>query len=180
MFKRSDQDESRAEPTVGGDPMPIAKPPAKGEHAAIGPSIRIKGDLAGDEDLVIQGQVEGTVSLPDNLLTVGSSGQLNATVSARVIDVEGRVEGDLNGQEQVVLRRAGNVRGNIVAPRVTLEDGCHFKGSIDMDAKPAGAQQAGFGNAKVADLKTASGATSGAATVSPSGASQDEPMGPRT
>ena len=57
----------------------------------------------------------------------------NATVNARVINVEGRVEGDLHGEEQVVLKRSANVQGNITAPRVTLEDGAKFKGSIDMD-----------------------------------------------
>ena len=162
MFKRSDPEESRAEPTMGVDgPAP---PPASGQSAAtIGPSIRIRGDLAGDEDLIVRGQVEGTISLPANLLTVGKEGQLSATVTARKIDVEGRVDGDLNGQEQVVLRRSGNVRGNIVAPRVTIEDGCHFKGSIDMDAKPA--ESGVFSDPKVADLKAAAGA--------------DDPMGPR-
>ena len=157
MFKRNENDESRAEPTVGVEPTPSVAPPASRGGATIGPSIRIKGDLAGDEDLVVRGQVEGTVSLPNNLLTVGKEGQLNAAVTARVIDVEGRVEGDLNGQEQVVLRRSGNVRGNIVAPRVTIEDGCHFKGSIDMDAKPADAGKGAFSDPKVADLKSAAG-----------------------
>ena len=148
MFKRSEPDSPREEPVVRADPSSAARGGAR-ERATIGPSIRIKGDLAGEEDLVVQGRVEGTISLPENLLTVGSEGQLNATVSARIIDVEGRVEGDLNGQEQVILRRSGNVQGNIVAPRVTIEDGCRFKGSIDMDA--AG-QQRGSGG-KVADLK---------------------------
>lgn len=159
MFKRNDNEEGRAEPTLDAAPASAATPaPAAGHPGAtIGPSIRIKGDLAGEEDLVVRGQVEGTVSLPSNLLTVGKEGQLNATVTARVIDVEGRVEGDLNGQEQVVLRRSGNVRGNIVAPRVTIEDGCHFKGSIDMDAGADAARAGGFSDPKVADLKTAAG-----------------------
>lgn len=157
MFKRNDNDEARAEPKLDAAPTPAAAPTAGTTGATIGPSIRIKGDLAGEEDLVVRGQVEGTVSLPNNLLTVGQEGQLNATVTARVIDVEGRVEGDLNGQEQVVLRRSGNVRGNIVAPRVTIEDGCHFKGSIDMDAGAESARGGGFSHPKVADLKTAAG-----------------------
>ena len=159
MFKRSDSEEERAEPIVGADTpaRPAARQPGQTGGATIGPSIRIRGDLAGEEDLVVRGHVEGTISLPANLLTVGKEGQISATVTARLIEVEGRVEGDLNGQEQVILRRSGNVRGNIVAPRVTIEDGCHFKGSIDMDAKPAQSAGGSFADPKVADLKAAAG-----------------------
>lgn len=175
MFKRNDTEDAREEPTMNpkapaASPPPAAAPkpaPSSGNGATIGPSIHIKGDMAGKEDVLVQGRVEGTISLPDNLLTIGKEGQINATVTARVINVEGRVEGDLNGQEQVVLKRSGNVQGNIVAPRVTLEDGCHFKGSIDMDAA-SGERRGGatFGN--VADLKTAAGSEdlSGKATKS--------------
>ena len=158
MFKRTENDEARAEPVVGTEPAPRMAPASGKPGATIGPSIRIKGDLAGEEDLIVRGHVEGTVSLPDNLLTVGKEGQLNATVTARVIEVEGKVEGDLNGQEQVVLRRSGKVRGNIVAPRVTIEDGCHFRGSIDMDVEAAAGKKPAFADSKVADLKSAAGA----------------------
>ncbi len=162
MFKRSDPEESRAEPTMRVESH--APAPASGRAATIGPSIRIRGDLAGDEDLVVRGEVEGTISLPANVLTVGEEGQISATVTALHLDSAGRVDGDLNGQEQVVLRRSGVVRGNIVAPRVTIEDGCHFKGSIDMEAKSAETSET-FSDPKVADLKAAAGA--------------DDPPGPR-
>lgn len=99
----------------------------------IGPSINIKGEVTGDEDLVIQGRVEGTVSLKGNELSVGQSGTVFADVEARVIRIEGEVTGDITGNEKVVISQSGNVKGNIVAPRVTLEDGAIFKGSIDMD-----------------------------------------------
>ena len=105
----------------------------------------------------MQGQVEGTISLRDNMLLVGKDGQINATVNARVINVEGKVEGDLNGEEQVMLQRSANVRGNIVAPRVTLEDGCKFKGSIDMDVEPKGKRA---GSENVASFKPAAGESS--------------------
>ncbi len=103
------------------------------EAATIGPSISIKGDLSGEEDLIVEGRVEGTIDLKQNNLTVGSEGRVNASVRANTISVEGEVEGDLSGDEQVIVRRSGNVQGNISAPRVTLEDGCKFRGSIDMD-----------------------------------------------
>jgi len=99
----------------------------------IGPSINIKGEVSGDEDLVIQGKVEGTIDLKGNELSIGQSGTVFADVEARVIRIEGEVTGDITGIEKVVVTASGNVKGNIVAPRVTLEDGAIFKGSIDMD-----------------------------------------------
>ncbi|MCA8967399.1 MAG: polymer-forming cytoskeletal protein [Planctomycetes bacterium] len=134
--------------------MPAANPPpsrAARDAATIGPSIHINGDLSGEEDLVVQGRVEGTITLKQNTLRVGKEGHVSATVRARVIDVEGRVEGDMNGEEQVVLHKSAQVTGNISAPRVTLEDGCRFKGSIDMDNVDA---QAGK-SPKVTDFKPA-------------------------
>jgi cytoskeletal protein CcmA (bactofilin family) len=101
--------------------------------ATIGPSIRIKGDLVGEENLVIEGQVEGTIHLDKNDLTIGSNGRVKANVHAKGVIVEGQLEGDILGKEKVVIRRTGNMRGNIVAPRVTLEDGAMFKGSIEME-----------------------------------------------
>jgi cytoskeletal protein CcmA (bactofilin family) len=103
----------------------------------IGPSITVKGEVSGDEDLLIQGQVEGTIHLSNNEVSVGESGKVSADIQARVAKVDGEVTGDINANEKVVISKSGNVRGNIVAPRVTLEDGAIFKGSIDMD--PAGA-----------------------------------------
>ena len=112
----------------------------------VGPSILVQGDMTGDEDLVIQGRVEGSISLKKNLVTVGKDGRVNATVNAQTIRVEGAVEGELRGKEQVIVTRTGSVSGNIVAPRVTLEDGCRFKGAIDMEGSDAG------GAGKVTDI----------------------------
>lgn len=103
----------------------------------IGPSINIKGEVTGDEDLLIQGSVEGTITLGNNAVSVGESGQVNADVHAKILKIDGTVTGDVTAVEKVVISKSGNVRGNIIAPRVTLEDGAVFKGSIDMD--PAGA-----------------------------------------
>ncbi len=99
----------------------------------IGPSIEIKGTVTGDEDLVVQGRVEGTIDLGDHQVTVGQSGRVTADIRAKVISIDGEVSGDLIGGEKVVISKSGRVRGNIVAPRMTLEDGALFKGSIDMD-----------------------------------------------
>lgn len=108
----------------------------------IGPSIIIKGEVTGEEDLLIQGKVEGTINLNGNQVSVGESGQVCADIHAKVVTVDGKVTGDITANEKVVISKSGNVRGNLVAPRVTLEDGAIFKGSIDMD--PAGA---GYGKA---------------------------------
>ena len=99
----------------------------------IGATITIKGDITGDENLLIEGKVEGTVDLNSNDLTIGQSGRVSANVMAKEIKIEGEVKGDISGNEKVVISKTGKVHGNIIAPRVTLEDGANFKGSIDMD-----------------------------------------------
>ena len=104
------------------------------DRAVIGPSISIKGELAGEEDLLIQGRVEGKIDLKKHNVTVGKNGRVKADIIGKVISIEGEVQGNLFGEEKIVLRQSGVVRGNITAPRVNLEDGAKFKGSIDMDS----------------------------------------------
>ena len=133
--------ESRREvPSLKSDPVPPVATPRKSEVSVVGSSLVIQGDMSGDEDLVVQGRIEGSITLKKNLVTVGKEGRVNATVNAKAIRVEGTVEGELRGKEQIIVTRTGSVNGNIVAPRVTLEDGCRFKGAIDMEgADPGGA-----------------------------------------
>jgi len=101
--------------------------------AMIGPSIHIKGDVSGEESLVIQGQVEGTINLKQNNLIIGQEGKVTATIHAHTITIEGVLKGDVFGEERVIVKKTGNVRGNISAPQVSLEEGAKFKGSMDMD-----------------------------------------------
>jgi len=107
----------------------------------IGQTIQIKGTVTGNENLVIEGKVEGSVDLSQNDLTIGQSGQVTADLVAKTVKIDGQVTGDISGQEKVIVSKTGKVQGNITAPRVTLEDGAKFKGAIDMDpgeqAKPA-------------------------------------------
>jgi len=112
---------------------PSNTPASSGRSALIGPGIRVKGDISGNENLVIEGQVDGKVLLDENHVEVGQTGRVNADITARVIKIAGEVRGDITGTEKVIISRSGNVHGNIVAPRMTLEDGAIFKGSIDMD-----------------------------------------------
>lgn len=102
---------------------------------AIGASIHIKGDVTGNEDLVIQGRVEGTINLKGHSVTISKSAKVKADIEANQIIVEGELTGDMNGDEKVVIRETGHAYGNIVAPRVTLEDGAMFKGSIEMEPR---------------------------------------------
>ena len=123
-----------APPRIEGVSMATERP---GDRAIIGPSITIRGDVTGDEDLVIQGRVEGKVDLAQHNVTVGVNGRIKANVLGRTVTVEGEVEGDLHAEEQIVIRKSAKVRGNVAAPRVTIEDGATFQGSIDMERKPA-------------------------------------------
>ncbi|MEN8162899.1 MAG: polymer-forming cytoskeletal protein [Acidobacteriota bacterium] len=114
----------------------------KGDRANIGRSITIKGDITGDEDLHIQGTVDGSVNLKEHNVTIDPEGRVKADVHGRTITVQGHVEGDLFGREQVILRPSCRVSGNITAPRVALEDGANFRGTIDMEANSGGTTSA--------------------------------------
>ena len=110
--------------------------------AVIGATITIKGEISGEENLLIEGNVSGSVALKGHDLTIGQKGTVEADLTAKTVKVEGQVTGDIKGEEKVIITQTGRVRGNITAPRVTLEDGAKFKGAIDMDPgieKPAAA-----------------------------------------
>ncbi len=119
-----------------------SNPSASGRAAVIGPKIRINGDVSGDENLLVEGQIDGKVILGEHRVDIGGTGKVSADIEARVIKVDGEVIGDISGSEKVIISNSGNVRGNIVAPRVSLEDGAKFKGSIDMDPGKAAAKPA--------------------------------------
>jgi cytoskeletal protein CcmA (bactofilin family) len=139
MFNKREQNES--ETPAGANrrtetaSAPRPAPRSSGGTAMIGPSIHVEGKLRGDEDLVIEGQVKGTVELKNHSVTIGSQGDVAADVYADSIFVDGRMDGNLVASEQVVIRKSARVKGSIAAPRVSLEDGAQFNGSIDMDAK---------------------------------------------
>lgn len=141
MWKKSEPEEfhPQSAPAPQAQPTPAQQsiPPQSRskDHAVIGPTIVIKGDLSGDEDLVIDGRVEGKIQFPRHSVTIGKNGTIKADIFGKTITVEGRVEGNLHGEEQLVVRHSGTVHGNIVAPRVVLEDGSNFKGNIDMSPK---------------------------------------------
>ncbi len=139
MWKKSEPETlnppSVPAPQAQPAPAPRGSAPPIREHAVIGPTISIKGDLTGEEDLLIEGRVDGKIELKRHCVTVGKNGRIKADIYGRIITVEGTVEGNLYGEEQMIVRQSGTVHGNIVAPRVALEDGSNFKGSIDMSPK---------------------------------------------
>ncbi len=114
------------------DPTPEEPRPMREEPASIGKSIVINGELSGSEDLTIEGRVDGKIELRNHVLTVGSNGRITAQVAAKAIVVLGHVTGNLSATEKVDIRESGSVEGDIVAPRVAIADGSHFRGSIDM------------------------------------------------
>ena len=101
----------------------------------IGQSIHIKGELTGNEDLTIEGKVEGKVFLKDHNLTVGANGKIVAEIQAKTVMVLGEVTGNITADDKVEVAATGTMRGDIQAPRVVLADGAKFKGAIDMDKK---------------------------------------------
>jgi cytoskeletal protein CcmA (bactofilin family) len=105
-------------------------------QAGIGPSISIVGDITGDEDLTILGRVQGKIALPQHSVTVGESGHVDADIHAKVVSVAGEVRGNLVAGEQILIRKTATMLGNLTAPRVGLEDGCCFRGSVDMETQP--------------------------------------------
>ncbi|MEI6666891.1 MAG: polymer-forming cytoskeletal protein [Acidobacteriota bacterium] len=110
---------------------------ASGERgvALIGRSVVINGELNGSEDLTIEGHVDGKVELRDHTLTIGVDGRVKAHVFAKSVIVLGELVGNINASERVELRENGSVDGDVVAPRVAIAEGAHFRGSIDMQRK---------------------------------------------
>jgi len=126
-----DEETTPSQPSV-----PPSSPSRK--QTRIGATVTLQGTLKAEEDLYLEGRLDGEITVASHQVTVGKNGRVKADVNARIIEVEGRVIGDLNGSERVVVAATGNVVGNIKAPRVSLENGAQFRGSIDMD--PASGQ----------------------------------------
>src|SRR6476646_3691885 len=103
----------------------------KTEFAHIGKSVIIKGELSGSEDLYIDGQVEGTIELRNNSLTIGPNGQVKADVNAKGVTIQGKLEGNINASDRLELRKSAITVGDISTQRITIEDGAYFKGKVN-------------------------------------------------
>jgi len=130
MWKKTKDENSKPKsPPLGKSPIEQLK-----EQSVIGRSISIKGELSGEEDLIIQGRVEGKIDLKKNNITVDKSGSVKGDIYGKSITLEGEVEGNLFGEKRIVLQPSGVVRGDMRAPAINLEEGAKFKGNIAMEA----------------------------------------------
>src|SRR5271169_717060 len=105
--------------------------PASG-LAQIGKSVVIKGELSGSEDLYLDGQVEGSIALKGNSLTVGPNGQVKGSVEAKGVVVQGKLEGNVQASDRVELRKSAVVTGDISTQRISIEEGAYLKGKVDI------------------------------------------------
>jgi cytoskeletal protein CcmA (bactofilin family) len=102
--------------------------------SVLGPTLKFKGELSAEEDLMIQGSIEGSIKHSSSL-TIGESGHVKANVSAEYIAIEGSVDGDIHGTQSVTVRETAKINGNISSPTVSLLEGATFNGTIDMTGK---------------------------------------------
>jgi cytoskeletal protein CcmA (bactofilin family) len=138
---------STSEPAAG---RPVTAGAA--DQATIGKSLVIKGEVSGSESLYIDGRVEGSINLAGNRVTVGRNGVVSANINAREIVVLGKVRGNLTASDRVDIRSDGSLTGDVVAARISIEDGAFFKGGIDIrkagqkpngeEAKPSSSTEA--------------------------------------
>jgi cytoskeletal protein CcmA (bactofilin family) len=132
--------ERRPAPHLGDVPAPTPETNAR-KVSVLGKTLIFRGELSAEEDLVLQGRVEGSIRHTQSV-TVGADGVVIGDIHARNIVIEGTVEGDLHGGASVNVSATANVRGNIAAPRVGIIEGAQFNGSVDMSSAPATARRA--------------------------------------
>jgi cytoskeletal protein CcmA (bactofilin family) len=149
MWKRDEAVKPTSSQPPTAAPAPVISQPATAQTAApqpeirrierdmvnIGKSVVIKGELNGSEDLTVEGHVEGRIELKDHVLTIGPNGKIKAQVFAKAVIVLGEVNGNVTASEKVDIRDGGSVDGDIIAPRVAIAEGAHFRGSVDMQRK---------------------------------------------
>ena len=145
MWKRDDANRSANKVSVAGATKPASSIASNAGHLSgiesrvprnnvvhVGKSVVIKGEINGREDLMIEGKVDGKISLPQSTLTVGADGNLKAEIAAKVVIVLGEVKGNVTASEKVDIRDHGTVNGDIITKKLAIADGAHFRGSIDM------------------------------------------------
>lgn len=129
-----------AQPQMSSMPMRSYEPaPSSGSAATIGKGVNVKGQILSREDLVIDGEVEGTVEAHDHRITIGPNGRVHAGVKAREIVVHGTIQGNVEAADKIDIKKDAKLVGDIKTARIVIEDGAYFKGSIDItkpDAKP--------------------------------------------
>ena len=138
---RTPQPQSQPQPRAAEARAPEARVPDAAPRASVlGPTLRFRGELSAQEDLIIQGSVEGSITHTQNL-TVGTDGSMKGDIRARIIVIDGKVEGDLYATESVNIRATAKVKGNVFAPRVGITEGAFFQGQIEMQPSGAAVQE---------------------------------------
>ena len=118
---------------VPGVEVPRTGSPVVRSTAWLGPGIQVKGQISGDEDLHVDGKVEGPITLGGHRLTVGASAEVASEIVAREVVVQGKVHGDLRARDRIEIKKNGHVTGDLTTARIQIEDGAYFKGSIEID-----------------------------------------------
>jgi cytoskeletal protein CcmA (bactofilin family) len=122
-------------PSTNYTPVRTVNPPI--EQATIGRSLVIKGEVSGAESLFIDGRVEGSISLADNRVTIGRNGSVTANINAREVVIMGTVKGNIECTDRLDIRSEGSLTGDVVSPRISVEDGAVLKGSVEVRTAPA-------------------------------------------
>lgn len=112
---------------------PRSMPAADRGGARVGPGLQVKGEISGNDDLLIDGAVDGHVHLGDRRLTIGSTAKVTADIQAREVIVFGNVKGNLRAQDRIEIKKDGSVVGDLTTTRIMIEDGAYFKGSIEIE-----------------------------------------------
>ena len=143
IFKKADDyDRRESDDNDGSDMTPAPRfdqprPAVRSNSVSvIGPTLVFKGELTADEDLIIEGQIEGTIAHHNKHLTVGEKGRVKADIHASSVIVLGQLVGDIHSEGMVSLAKGSDVRGNISCARIVMADGARFKGKIDMGEPP--------------------------------------------
>jgi len=129
-----------------GSPSPDKEAPRHETRSAlVGPKVRIQGELTGDEDVVLEGRVDGRVHLSKGF-RVGPHGEVRGDVHAHVVSIAGKVWGDVSADERVELLPSGSLEGNIRAPKIVISEGAQFKGRVDMGGRSGPGEEPGSGD----------------------------------
>jgi len=106
--------------------------PARPETSHLGKSFHFKGDITGTEDIYIDGEVEGSIQLPNQVVTVGPNGTVSAEIHARELVVHGKVRGNTKAQDRIEVSRSGSVLGDMAMARISIQDGAFIQGRVDI------------------------------------------------
>ncbi len=134
--------ESNSESNNVSTGMDVARQPQsqKKTGTLIGSKVKVKGELTGEGELTIQGQVEGTISFSDGKVVVDQGGKVKADVEARVVQIQGELTGTVSCTELIALKATADAKGTLQAPRIVLEDGCKFSGDLDTESTQTSSQ----------------------------------------